>query len=73
MINHDGADRQNLASLYTLEEQLREKSLATINGDSTLSEHWTFVAEAMGAIYAWIALAMVPPCPSPCPPWGCNS
>jgi hypothetical protein len=43
----------NLASLHKLEEELRPKSLAAIEADPVLSEHWTFVAEVMGAIYAF--------------------
>jgi hypothetical protein len=43
----------NLVSLHKVEEELRAKSLAAIENDSALSEHWTFVAEAMGAIYAF--------------------
>jgi hypothetical protein len=43
----------NLASLHRLEEQLREQSLAVITNDPTLSEHWTFLAQAMGAIYTF--------------------
>jgi len=43
----------NLISLHKLEEDLRAKSLAAIGADPALSEHWTFVAEAMNAIYAF--------------------
>src|SRR5262245_34656254 len=43
----------NFASLHKLEEDLRAKSLAAIEADPALSDHWSFVAEAMGAIYAF--------------------
>jgi hypothetical protein len=43
----------DLASLFRLEEELRTESLAAINADAALSDHWTFVAEAMKAIYAF--------------------
>ena len=43
----------NLISLHKQEEELRAKSLAAIEADPALSEHWTFVAEAMNAIYAF--------------------
>jgi hypothetical protein len=43
----------NLIRLHKLEEELRTKSLAAIDADPALSEHWTFVAEVMNAIYAF--------------------
>jgi hypothetical protein len=43
----------NLTSLHRLEEELRAKSVTAIDADPALSEHWTFVAEAMNAIYAF--------------------
>jgi hypothetical protein len=43
----------NLISLHRREEELRSKSLAAIDADPALSEHWNFVAEAMNAIYAF--------------------
>lgn len=43
----------NLTSLHQLEERLREQSLAAIAADPALTDHWTFVAETMNAIYAF--------------------
>jgi hypothetical protein len=43
----------NLTSLHKYEEQLRARSLAVIEADAGLSDHWNLVAEAMGAIYAF--------------------
>jgi hypothetical protein len=47
------AATDNLISLYTHEEELRVRSLAVIEGDAALSEHWNLVPEAMNAIYAF--------------------
>ena len=43
----------NLVGLHRFEEDLRAKSLAAIEADTALSDHWNFVAEAMNAIYAF--------------------
>ena len=43
----------NLISLHDGEEQLRARSLAVIEADADLSEHWNLIAEAMNAIYAF--------------------
>jgi hypothetical protein len=43
----------NLVSLHKHEEELRTKSLAVIEGDAALSDHWNLVAEAMNAIWAF--------------------
>jgi hypothetical protein len=43
----------NLGSLHKFEEEVRVKSLAAIEADAALSEHWTLVAEAMNVIYAF--------------------
>jgi hypothetical protein len=43
----------NLTSLHSHEEELRATSLAAINADAALSDHWNLVAEAMNAIYAF--------------------
>jgi hypothetical protein len=43
----------NLTSLHTHEEDLRARSLAAIEADAALSDHWDLVAEAMNAIYAF--------------------
>jgi hypothetical protein len=43
----------NLISLHQHEEELRAKSLAVIEADAALSDHWTLVSEAMNAIYAF--------------------
>jgi hypothetical protein len=40
-------------SLHTHEEELRARSLAVIQADADLSEHWNLIAEAMNAIYAF--------------------
>ena len=45
------AAADNLTSLHGREEQLRERSLAVINADAALSDHWNLVAEAMNAIW----------------------
>jgi len=47
------AATDNLASLHNHEEELRAKSLAAIEADAALSDHWNLVAEAMNAIYAF--------------------
>jgi hypothetical protein len=47
------AATENLIALYNLEEQLRARSLAVIQADADLSEHWNMIAEAMNAIYAF--------------------
>jgi hypothetical protein len=47
------AATDNLISLHAGEEQLRASSLAVIQADADLSEHWNFIAEAMNAIYAF--------------------
>jgi hypothetical protein len=43
----------NLTSLHEREEELRATSLTAIETDAALSDHWTLVAEAMNAIYAF--------------------
>jgi hypothetical protein len=43
----------NLSSLHWHEEELRARSLAIIEADASLSDHWNLVAEAMNAIYAF--------------------
>jgi len=43
----------NLSSLYRHEEELRSRSLLSIEADAALREHWTMLAEAMNAIYAF--------------------
>lgn len=43
----------NLISLYTHEEELRARSLAVVQADTGLFEHWNLIAEAMNAIYAF--------------------
>ena len=43
----------NLTSLHKQEEELRTRSLAAIQADPALSEHWSLVAEAMNVIYAF--------------------
>jgi len=35
------------------EEQLRARSVAAIEANATLCDHWNSVAEAMNAIYAF--------------------
>lgn len=47
------AATDSLISLYADEEQLRARSLIVIEGDTRLSDHWNFVAEAMNAIFAF--------------------
>jgi len=47
------ATTDNLTSLHKHEEELRAKSLAAIEADAALSEHWNLVGEAMNAIYAF--------------------
>jgi hypothetical protein len=41
-----------LISLHDGEEQLRARSLAVIQAEADLSEHWNLIAEAMNVIYA---------------------
>jgi hypothetical protein len=43
----------NLTSLHEHEENLRARSLAAIQADAALSDHWILVAEAMNATYAF--------------------
>jgi hypothetical protein len=43
----------NLRSLHKQEEELRARSLAIIEADAGLSDHWNLVAEAMNAIFAF--------------------
>ena len=43
----------NLITLHEHEERLRAQSLDAIKADAALSDHWTLVAEAMNAIYAF--------------------
>ncbi len=43
----------NLTSLHKHEEELRAQSLAEIQAKADLSDHWTLIAEAMNAIYAF--------------------
>jgi hypothetical protein len=47
------ASTDNLISLHKHEEELRARSLAFIEADAALSDHWNLVAEAMNAIYAF--------------------
>jgi hypothetical protein len=47
------AATDNLISLHRHEEELRARSLAFIEADAALSDHWNLVAEAMNAIYAF--------------------
>ena len=47
------AATDNLTSLHKHEEELRARSLAAIEADAPLSDHWNLVAEAMNAIYAF--------------------
>jgi hypothetical protein len=47
------AASDNLTSLHKHEEELRARSLAAIEADAALSDHWNLVAEAMAAIYAF--------------------
>jgi hypothetical protein len=43
----------NLTSLHKHEEELRARSLAVIEADAHLSDHWNLVGEAMNAIYVF--------------------
>jgi hypothetical protein len=43
----------NLTSLHKHEEELQARSLAAIEADANLSDHWNLVGEAMNAIYAF--------------------
>jgi hypothetical protein len=43
----------NLTSLHEHEEKLRVRSVAAIEGDAALSDHWHLVAEALNVIYAF--------------------
>jgi hypothetical protein len=43
----------NLTSLHNHEEELRARSLAAIEADTALSDHWHLVSEAMNVIYAF--------------------
>jgi hypothetical protein len=43
----------NLTSLHEHEEELRGQSLAEIQARADLSDHWSLIAEAMNAIYAF--------------------
>jgi hypothetical protein len=47
------AATDNLTSLHKHEEELRARSLAAIAADTSLSDHWNLVSEAMNAIYAF--------------------
>ena len=47
------AATDNLTSLHKHEEELRTRSLAAIEANAALSDHWILVAEAMNAIYAF--------------------
>lgn len=47
------AATDNLTSLHKHEEELRARSLAAIEAEASLSDHWNLVAEAMNAIYAF--------------------
>jgi hypothetical protein len=47
------AAADNLKSLHEHEEQLRATSLATIETDTALQDHWNMLAEAMNAIYVF--------------------
>ena len=47
------AATDNLTSLHKHEEELRARSLAAIEADASLSDHWNLVAEAMNTIYAF--------------------
>src|SRR5262245_25509450 len=47
------ATTDNLTSLHNHEEELRARSLAAIEANAALSDHWRLVAEAMNAIYAF--------------------
>jgi hypothetical protein len=43
----------NLTSLHEHEEELRGQSLAEIQARADLSDHWSLIAEAKNAIYAF--------------------
>jgi hypothetical protein len=43
----------NLVGLHRFEENLRVNSLAAIDADPAMSDHWNFIAEAMNAIHAF--------------------
>jgi hypothetical protein len=43
----------NLTSLHKHEEELRARSLAAIQANAALSDHWSLLSEAMNAIYAF--------------------
>jgi hypothetical protein len=43
----------NLVGLHRFEENLRVNSLAAIEADPVMSDHWNFIAEAMNAIHAF--------------------
>jgi hypothetical protein len=47
------AATNHLTSLHKHEEELRARSLAAIEADASLSDHWNLVAEAMNAIYVF--------------------
>jgi hypothetical protein len=47
------AATDNLTLLHKQEEELRARSLAAIEADAALSDHWNLVAEAMNAIWAF--------------------
>lgn len=47
------AATDNLTSLHKHEEELRARTLAAIDADAALSDHWNLVGEAMNAIYAF--------------------
>jgi hypothetical protein len=47
------AATDNLISLHKHEEGLRAQGLAEIAAKPELSDHWTLIAEAMNAIYAF--------------------
>lgn len=42
----------NLTSLHKHEEELRTRSLAAIEANAALCDHWNLVGETMNAIYA---------------------
>lgn len=45
---------ENLRTLHKHEEETRVKSLAAIEQDPALRDHWALVAEAMNLIYAFV-------------------
>lgn len=47
------AATDNLISLHKHEEELRARSLAAIEADASLFDHWNLVADAMNAIYVF--------------------